>query len=616
MNNILLIGNPNVGKTSLYNIIADKSEHTGNWSGKTVDTMTYNFTYKNQEYSITDLPGVYSLEDNSYEEKIAINYVQQIGNDIPVVIIDGTNLERGLFLFYEVKKYKKNAILIITMKDILDKTGIQINVEKLGLLLDTKVLIFDINKIDRDFLLNEISVYDNIAHSIKSTTLNLDNENIYDKQSYEDRITKIHLICSNIANEVRNKQYDRSYYEKKIDVLLFNRATGIPIFLLFMTFILWLSIVFSNYFQEILYNMFNTVIYQLYVCFEYLNIPSIVTVILIGGGVSTSLFVASVMIPPMLIFFPMFMIIEEVGLIPRISFNLDGLFSKFNCNGKNVISIMLGFGCNCVGVTSTRIFENEKSRKIAILINNFIPCNGRLPMLFLLVLTFLADSAFEGFIIITTFIGINILLALIVAYILSKYYYVESENFIYEIPSYKRPNIKNIVKISLVDKASFVLGKALTFSFVAGIIVFIMKSVYIGDNNILITMSNILNPLGQLMGLSGVILVAFIIGISANEIVLPIVFMIYTNQSLFLNDTSVSLSQTLGNYGFTYITAICMIIFSLNHYPCIASLSTIKKETNSTTFTLLCAIVPLLIGSTLCIFANIILHCLQSFLFF
>ncbi len=602
MKNLILVGNPNVGKTTLFNKITNKNEHTGNWSGKTVGVLSQEFNYNGQKINITDLPGVYSLQKNSVEEQVTINYLKANSKDNRVLVfVDGTSLQKGLFLYYQVKQYAPDCILIITMKDILDSKDINIDVKKFEKLIQTKILYLSLPTCDKNFILEKVYEEDAYEKNLFEEFNNLE---------YEEKIIKTYEKCDIIYKQVISGEYSMPLHLKKLDTLLFNRYTGIPILIFMFTFVLWLSISFSNHFQSVLYSFFNQVILVFNNFFQLLKCPPIINEIVIGGGLSTSFFVASVMIPPMLIFFPLFSFIEEVGLIPRIAFNLDGLFSKVYSNGKNAISMMLGFGCNCVGVTSTRIFEDEKLRRVAILTNNFVPCNGRLPMIFFLVITFLAKSMWSAFLIIISFIGFNIFISLVVSLVFNKLYINQNNNFLYEIPIYKKPNIIKILRISLLEKACYVLGKSITFSFIAGLIVFIIKNININNTNLLILISNFLDPLGSLMGLSGVILLAFIIGISANEIVLPITFIIYSNQSLFLNNGIQNTDQI------TFITAICMIIFSLNHFPCFASLSTIKKETNSTKFTLLCAIVPTFIGIIFCIITNFILQSLQSFLIF
>ncbi len=609
---LILVGNPNFGKTTFFNTITGSSEHTGNWSGKTVETKESSYLYNTKKYKITDLPGIYSLEENSIEEKVSISYLSKESNELAILLVDGTKLSRGLFLFYQLKQYKDNVMLIITMKDMLDKNGIKINIEKLEGLLDTKVMLLDLKKNkDIESILEEI-------HEYSKSEIEFIDE--FTHLNYIDRVIEIHRKCDEIYSDVvefkGNNLLDKS--TQKIDNLILKKSTGIPILIVFISFVFWLSIFLSNIFQGIIYNICNDIILILTKLFIQIEVPNIVREIILNGGIETSLFVASVMIPPMMIFFPLFVFIEEVGLIPRISFNLDGFFSKFHCSGKNSIPMILGFGCNCVGVMSTRIFENEKSRRISILTNNFIPCNGRLPMIILLISTFLVaeNNALKSMAIIILFISCSIFVSLIISFLLNKIYKNDEKDFIYELPSYKKPNILNILKISILEKVFFVLGKSITFSFFAGVVLVILKKISFNGNNVLNIVSNFLNPIGVMMGLSGIILLAFIIGISANEIVLPIVFMLYTNQGLFLNNSGLSFSMAMYENGFTTITAICMIVFSLNHFPCIASLSTIKKETNSLSFTILCAVVPLIIGIIMCICLNFILLNLQNSLFF
>ncbi len=602
MKNLVLVGNPNVGKTTFYNRLTNSSEHTGNWNGKTVGISSQMFYYNGVGYRVTDLPGISTLEKSTIEEKVAIEYLSKT-EDKSIVFIDGTNIVRGLFLYFEVKKLVKDVSVVITMKDLLDKGGVVIDIKKLEELLGCNVIYINLTENRAIY-----TILEQLDSEHNKQVEHLENKSI----EYQDKLQKQYEYCNKIAKITTNKCYQRSKTAEKLDEILLGKKTGIPSILLMLFCFLWLSLVFSNYFQGVLFNVFKYTIGEINNFLQYIGCSKELINIVVNGGLATSFFVATVMIPPMFVFFPLFTIMEETGVIPRIAFNVDGVLSKFGLSGKNSISLMLGFGCNCVGVTSSRIFENEKSRRVAILINNFVPCNGRLPMLFLLVFTFLAKDIFASFIIIVFIIMCNILLALFVGLVMNKLYRNNNSDFVYELPVYKKPKIIRVLKGSLIEKAIPVLIKSVSFSFMAGIVVIVLQSIEISGISLLNSLIVFLEPLGNIMGLSGVILVAFLFGISANEIVLPIAFMLYTNMGLFSNNLTIS---SLSQYGFSVTTAICMIVLSLNHYPCFSSLMTIKKETNSTTFTVICAIVPLVIGITFCICINFILLTLQSLLF-
>ncbi len=599
LNNIALVGNSNVGKTTFYNILTNKKEHTGNWAGKTVDIYQSNFNFNGSNYKITDLPGISSLSENTLEERCTIDYIKNENDDI-ILFLDGTNIKKGLYLYFKLKELTDNILVIVTMKDILDKTSISMDIAKLEMYIESKVLFLDLMTETKNSILTKLD-------NIKSSQF----ENNKNKISFNND-NDIIKYCDEIYKDVMSREYKNSKISELADDIILNRYCSIPILFICSISILLIVSFFCGLFQEILIKQFTIFLFNLETISRKLGVSNFIIEIIINGGLYTLLFVASVMVPTLIIFFPLFSMIEEMGIIPRIVFNLDGIFSKFYLSGKSAISILLGFGCNCIGVTSTRILENEKSRKIAILTNNFIPCGGRLPMMFILTFTFLSGGVLQSMLIILIFITINIFILLSVSYMLGKIYKCEQEQLVYELPLYKKPNIKNILRNSILGKALPVLVKSLYFSFVAGVLIMFLGLIKINDITILEYIIKFLNPLGRLMGLSGIILFAFVVGIAANEIVLPIILLLYSNASIFLdNDISV-----LSEYGFSYITVICMIIFSFNHYPCIASLFTIKKETNSTIFTFMCAIVPTLIGVLLCILTNIILLSLQNFLFF
>ncbi len=595
MKDIALIGNPNVGKTTFFNALTNGIEHTGNWHGKTVEIAKSECIVNEKVYTVADLPGIYSLSDSTMEERVTIDYLRNIDQTV-FLFLDGTNIKKGLFLYFELKKYNKEIVLFITMKDILSKQNMYIDLGKFEEIIGSQVFLIDASeKID----------FDKIFSKIENDSPTREVRTVYIEYESDKKYEYIHNICEEISDEILNKEFEEGKKIKIIDNILLNKYIGLPITCFCCIALFSLSIALCGVIHQFLFYNFSNVIDYINTGLYEMEKFAFLRTILIDGGLSASLFVLSVMVPTMVIFFPFFSLIEEIGIIPRIVFNIDGLFSKFNLSGKNAIPMMLSLGCNCVGVTSTRIFENENKRKIAILTNNFVPCSGRLPMIFMLVLTYLTDNIFNAVAIVLFFILFSIGIMFVISCIYGRIYKVEEKLIVYELPILKKPNLVTVLKRSILEKALPVLCVSIYYSLIAGVSIAILKNVVIADTSLLVMFSDFLDPLGKIMGLSGVILLAFIIGSAANEIVVPVVLLIYSGESIFFQNMNFS------QFGLGLGTVICMIVFTLVHFPCFATLATIKKETQSTCFTIMCALVPTFVGVIICIIINIILQNLQ-----
>ena len=312
------------------------------------------------------------------------------------------------------------------------------------------------------------------------------------------------------------------------------------------------------------------------------------------------------MLPPMAIFFPLFTLLEDLGFLPRIAFNLDNSFRKSKSCGKQALTMCMGFGCNVVGVNGTRIIDSPRERLIAILTNVFVPCNGRFPIIVTLIPLFLIENLS------TLFLCLFILIGITVTFLVSKILSLtllkgEVSSFTLELPPYRKPQILKTIVTSIFNRTLFILGKAILIALPAGAIIYILSNVKISDISIITHISNFLNPLGNLMGLDGIILLAFILGFPANEIVLPIVIMCYTQNNILLDIENMEyLKQLFISNGWNIITAISMITFTLFHFPCVNTCLSIKRETKSIKWTLIAVFVPTLIGIILCMLINLI----------
>ena len=595
---VLFAGNPNVGKSTIFNLLTGLKQHTGNWAGKTVEQSKGYYKYKNETYELYDLPGTYSLVATSKEEEIATDFIKDKTVDVTVVICNALLLERGLNLVFQILELTPNVILVINLMDEARKKEIIIDLEKLSKLLKIPVIgCSAVNNEGLTTLKEEIRI-----HTKKEVTSTI-------KTNPIDTIKKSREIAKKVIIRNNNKYVER---ERKIDEILTNKITGIPIMLLLLFFIFWLTIVGSNYPSEMLSKFLFGLEEPLSNFLSFL--PISLNNLLVQGMYKTVSWVVSVMLPPMLIFFPLFTILEDIGLLPRIAFNLDPIFEKCNSCGKQALTMCMGIGCNAVGVTGCRIIESKKERIIAIITNSFMPCNGRYPTMIAVITMFFINS--KGILssltcafILVLLILLSIIMTFIVNKILSKLFKKESDNsFVLELSDYRKIKVGKLIIRSIFERTLFVLGRALIVSAPAGLIIYLITNIEIGNSSILNILSNYLEPLGILMGLDGIILLAFILGFPANEIVMPIMLMTYLGTNTLTDYESInSLKTILIDNGWTITTSISFLIFTLFHFPCSTTILTIKKETNSLFITILSFILPLIIGITLCALINLIL---------
>ena len=668
-----LIGNPNVGKSTIFNGLTGMRQHTGNWPGKTVSGATGYKVYNGVRYQFEDLPGCYSLFAHSKEEEVTRDFVYFSDYDGLIIVCDGTALERNLNLVLQVLEITDKVVLCVNLMDEARKKKIDVDLKRLSELLNIPVIGmvarskkgFDelflalekirfkksgFRKINYDFLSDEIyslkknipnvfvngdnvilryltNDYDFInAFDFKYKTnlmgdLDIKDEKdlvlnkfrkrgIYQEDIERLMIEKINEESSNICLEVLH--YGKLDYDKKqrvLDKILTNKVTGIPIMILLLFLILWITISLANIPSEFLYEklfLFEDILYNFLVSF----LPTWISDLLVHGIYRVMAWVVAVMLPPMAIFFPLFTLLEDFGLLPRIAFNLDKGFEKCNSCGKQSLTMLMGFGCNAVGVTGARIIDSDRERLISILTNSFVPCNGRFPLLISMIIMFLITDGSSG-VMRAMVLLIFILIGIIVTFIVSKILSMTilrgvSSSFTLELPPYRRPQICKVLIRSLIDRTWFVLKRALLVSSAAGFIIWVFANVCINGNSLLEIFSNFLNPFGKMLGMDGVILMAFILGFPANEIVTAIMVMGYMSLGMIVDISDlVILKELFIDNGWSVVTAICVMIFSLFHFPCLTTLVTIKKETGSYFWSFLAFIIPLLIGISFCFLINL-----------
>lgn len=613
---IVLAGNPNVGKSTVFNALTGLKQHTGNWTGKTVECALGTARISDKKLAVVDLPGTYSMLSFSKEEENAANYLAKEQSDCVVIVIDANVIERNLSFALQVLSLKTKAVLCLNLCDEAEKNGIIIDVDELSLNLGIPVVCTCATKGKG---LNELksTILDVCSEKIKCyKVLRLfDGIDVLDKKMHKQSTEKLtqrsEQICSSC---VKYSSCAINKRTKKLDKILTSKITGIPIMLLVFCILFWITAIGANYPSEWLSYGFGVLKDGLYNLFDYIGAPDYITGILIDGVYTTLTWVISVMLPPMAIFFPLFSLIEDSGYLPRIAFNLDKYFAKCGAHGKQSLTMAMGIGCNACGVTGCRIIESPQERLIAILTNNFMPCNGRFPMLIALIMMFFADSAFSigSSFLVAIFLLIIIVFCVLVTLCVSKLLSVtllksEKSGFALELPPYRKPQILKTIVRSFLDRTLFVLGRAIVVAAPAGALIWLMANIQIENTSILAYCTQFLNPFGEFIGLDGVILMAFILGFPANETVIPIMIMSYMASGTLVEYSSYQeLFSLLTANGWTVTTAVCTMIMCIMHFPCSTTALTIKKETKSLKWTFVSMVLPMVMGILMCMLvANI-----------
>jgi ferrous iron transport protein B len=676
---IALAGNPNTGKSTVFNSLTGLKQHTGNWPGKTVANAKGQYTYKEQTFTLVDLPGTYSLLANSVEEEVARDFICFGNPQATVVVTDATCLERNLNLVLQVLEITDKVVVCVNLIDEAKRKKIHIDLRLLSKLLGVpvvgtnarnskgldelkdavyKVINGDITteslKVDYSNPLLEKSldmlepVVQNLVEgkinsqwltfrllegdeaildTIKRyTTLDLKEDNLLSSRFNETleiletdgighddiRDTVVSAIvktAEHIAKKTihfANQEYNK--LDRAIDSILTSKHFGIPIMIALLGIVFWITIQGANYPSDLLTLGFSWIETHLSDLFMRSALPSWVHGTLILGVYRTLAWVISVMLPPMAIFFPLFTLLEDLGYLPRVAFNLDNFFKKACTHGKQALTMCMGFGCNAAGVIACRIIDSPRERLIAIITNNFVPCNGRFPTLIALATIFIGGAAgrFQSIaatLTVLTAIILGVLITLAVSRLLSATILKGlPSSFTLELPPYRKPQIGRILVRSLLDRTLFVLTRAIIVAAPAGLIIWLMANLSIQGISMLDHIANFLQPVAYIMGLDGHILMAFILGFPANEIVIPIIIMSYMSTGTMLElDSLEALRELLTTNGWTCLTALCAMLFSLNHFPCGTTLITIKKETQSVKWTLISFLIPTLTGFALCV---------------
>lgn len=591
---IVLAGNPNVGKSTVFNELTGMSRHTGNWIGKTVDTSEAGFKYMFNDYTVVDLPGTYSLNPASAEEEIARDYIVEKNADCTVCVIDSTVLERSLLLAFQLMQITNKIIILLNLCDEAKKKGIFIDEKELSKQIGVPVVKATarsgkgINK-----LLEKIDLI--IKNEISPAPVISESREL------------MYIKAKAIAELVTTKKLRQK--ESLLDKILLGKFTSLISMAVLLCIMLWLTISASNYPSALLHNLFEDFEKWLAVSMTHIGIPSVITNLTVNGIIKVMLWVVSVMLPPMAIFFPLFALMEDFGILPRIAFNLDGCFEKCGACGKQALTCCMGLGCNAVGVTGARIIDSPRERILAIVTNSLIPCNGRFPLLIVIISMFFSDNSVTGAVILLGFLILSLAMTFLSSKVLtSTILKGEKSSFVMELPPYRTPQVFKTVFRSIKEKVLLVLLRAVSTATPAGLIIWILSNIDINNVSILNHISNALDPLGSFIGLDGVMLLAFILGFPANEIVIPIALMAYLSSGVLVDYSSGSeLREILAANGWTVKTAICTCVFSMFHFPCSTTLLTIFRETKSLKWTVVSVLTPLITGIILCALINVLM---------
>lgn len=604
MNTVALMGNPNVGKSTVFNHLTGLNQHTGNWPGKTVATARGMYQWAGTSYTLVDLPGTYSLTGKSQEEEIAVDYLKSGEPDCTVVICDATVLERNLILVLAVMELTKKLIVCVNLMDEAEKKHIKVDCTKLSALLGLPVIATSAKGgKGMKQLQNAIADVTSDYHIPKPRQWDY----VYDTPALQakERI----LRAEEIAKAVVSGGVGYTEEERTLDKILCGPWTGIPVMLLLLTGVFWLTIAGANVPSSLLHTLFMEI--GEWLRGATVGLPLWLSGVLIDGVFETVAKVVAVMLPPMAIFFPLFTLLEDFGYLPRVAYVLDRPFARCGACGKQALTTCMGFGCNAAGVVGCRIIDSPRERLIAILTNAFVPCNGRFPALIALIVLLIAPTTSGSLsaLILTGFVVLGVAMTMVAAWVLSKTVLKgESSSFTLELPSYRHPKLGEVLVRSILDRTIFVLGRAVMVAAPAGAIIWCLTEIQIGDVALLQVIATNLDGFAMVFGLNGAILLAMMLGFPANELVIPLTLMIVGNGfgvgSEVSNGTT---AEILMAAGWTWKTALCAMVFMLFHWPCSTTCITIYKETKSMKWTAFAFLLPTFFGMALCFVLNLFL---------
>ena len=695
---IALAGNPNVGKSTVFNELTGLRQHTGNWPGKTVVRAEGAFVHEGKRAKVVDLPGTYSLLAGSADEEIARDFVLFGRPDVTVVVVDATRLERNLNLVLQILEITDRVVVFLNLVDEARRHGIAVDPMKLERELGVPVvqgiaregvgiddllsaahevalrtdavtavrveqhtaeveaaldqLVPEIHAAFPDTpnarwvalrLLNADEAVEGAVHSGELGQLAHDESGALVEiaaaevrhrvlkkatslrwglpSNFQDVVTRrAYQVAEQISKrvQVRGLKKVGIAFDRKMDEWLTSRIFGFPLMLLILAVVFWITIeganVPSSMLATLLIDNGHSALKGLALG---MGLPWWLDGFLLDGVYLATAWVVAVMLPPMAIFFPLFTLLEDFGYLPRVAFNLDSLFRKAGAHGKQALTMCMGFGCNAAGVVATRVIDSPRERLVAIITNNFSLCNGRWPTQILIATIFigaLAPSQLGGLVSAGAVVGVallGIMMMFLSSWILSQTVLRgEATSFSLELPPYRPPRIWQTLYTSIIDRTLIVLWRAVIFAIPAGALIWLISNISLNDLSLAHHAVGWLDPVGLLLGMNGVILVAYVVAIPANEIVIPTVLMLTVLTGgfamgegagvMFELDSAGATGDLLRAGGWTLLTGGNLMLFSLLHNPCSTTIYTIYKETRSTKWTAVATLMPLAMGLTVC----------------
>jgi len=698
---IALAGNPNVGKSTVFNQLTGLRQHTGNWPGKTVVRAEGVFAREGKRIKVVDLPGTYSLQAGSTDEEVARDFILFGRPDVTVVVVDASRLERNLNLVLQILEITDRVVVFLNLVDEARRHGIAIDAKKLSRELGVPVVpgvareghgienLLDVvgrmaageitttpRRIERYtpeveaavgallpvvheafpdlpnarwVAMRLLNADEAVAEAVRSGELGRlghgpdgDDDDPIDagdpsQQRLRERVVKraedfrwelprdfldavmerTYAAAEEIAHAakvhgVRRAGFD---FDCAMDRWLTSRVFGFPLMLAILALVFWITIQGANVPSSMLASaLIDTGHPWLKGAVAGLGAPGWLDGLLVDGVYLATAWVVSVMLPPMAIFFPLFTLLEDFGYLPRVAFNLDGLFRRAGAHGKQALTMCMGFGCNAAGVVSTRVIDSPRERLIAIITNNFSLCNGRWPTQILIASIFIgalappaiAGVAAAGAVVAVALLGVAMMF--LASWFLSRTVLRgEATTFSLELPPYRPPRILQTLYTSLIDRTLIVLWRAVVFAAPAGAVIWLISNIHFGGDSLAGHLVAWLDPFGLLLGLNGVILLAFVVAIPANEIVIPTILMLTVLTAgmtgvgsgagvMFELDSATATADVLRAGGWTLLTGVGVMLFSLLHNPCSTTIYTIYRETRSAKWTTVATALPLGMG--------------------
>ncbi len=606
---IALVGNPNVGKSTVFNALTHLRQHTGNWPGKTVEIARGSYTYRERSYTLVDLPGTYSLRPGSAEEAVTAAYLSAGEADAVLVVADATCLARNLALVLQIMETAWPVVVCVNLMDEARKKRITLDLHALQEHLGCPV----VGTSARD------------GQGLSALRQAVENAVLSPPPRPQPPLCASCRSCGDCraaATVARAERIaaectffdgaDAHIRDRRLDRLLTSRRTGMVVMLLLLGLVLWLTIAGANIPSDLLSAALLGLQAPLRGLFERLSAPWWLTGMLVDGLYRTVAWVVSVMLPPMAIFFPLFTLLEDAGYLPRVAFNLDHFFERSGAHGRQSLTMCMGLGCNACGVMGCRIIQSERERLLAILTNAFMPCNGRFPTLIALISMFFVTggglaSSLGAAAMLLGCIVLSVAVTLLVCRLLSATLLRgQPSSFSLELPPYRMPRVSQVLLRSVLDRTVFTLGRAVTVAAPTGALIWCAANIPVGGESLLLRTAEALEPAGALLGMDGVILLAFLLGFPANEIVIPCALMGYLGAGTLTEFESLSqLSAVLTANGWHASTALCVLVFTLFHFPCGTTTLTIFRETKSAKWTLLAVALPTAVGAALCMLISV-----------